>query len=110
MRRIAIATAAVGLVLAGASAASAQTPCDSYSGECPPSGTTSVLPTTIVRPDVEGTNAVQPEVEGTKDVRGGGVQLPMTGGELATLLLVGAAAVGGGATLVLAGRRGKHSA
>jgi hypothetical protein len=34
----------------------------------------------------------------------------MTGGELATMLLVGAVAVGGGATLVLAGRRGKHTA
>jgi LPXTG-motif cell wall-anchored protein len=100
MRRIAIATAAAGLVLTGASAASAQEPCDSYSEECPPSGTATVNPS----------NTVRPEVEGTKDVRGGGVTLPMTGGELATLLLVGAVAVGGGATLVLAGRRGKHSA
>lgn len=96
-----VATGALTLVLAsGAAAASAQTPCDAYSGTCPPSPTVGGVATT--RP------AVEPSVRGVTTERGG-VTLPLTGAQLTALLLVGTAAVAGGTSLVLSSRRGgKH--
>jgi LPXTG-motif cell wall-anchored protein len=86
------------LIIGGASAAHAQeaAACDAYSKECPSNtgGTTEVLGTKEVRQDVSGTS---------------GTTLPMTGAELSGLVLAGAALLGGGTTLVVAGRRRKHS-
>ena len=78
-------------VLGTATGASAQAPCDSYSGAC-------VSPT--------ATPTISPSVLPRRLDRG--ATLPLTGGELTALLAVGAAAVGGGSAFVVAGRR-RHS-
>jgi len=75
-------------VLGTAGGASAQAPCDSYSGACvsataTPTVTPSVLPRRLDR----------------------GTTLPLTGGELTALVAVGAAAIGGGSAFVVTGRR-----
>jgi hypothetical protein len=85
-------------LLALAPAAPALAACDAYSGGCvtqPPSvlptTQTSVAPTTAVRGSTGGSPAA----------------LPFTGGELVLVSVTGAAAVAGGAALVVAGRRRK---
>ena len=85
MRRLigslALATCAV---LGTNTSALAQTPqCDAYSGSC-----------------VGGVKVSKPEVRPTR----GGTSLPVTGGQVVGLLVLGGGAVAGGTALVAAGR------
>jgi LPXTG-motif cell wall-anchored protein len=79
-------------VLGTATGASAQAPCDTYSGACVSATAT---PTSSVSPSVLPRRLERP-APGT---------LPLTGGELTGLLVAGAVAVGGGTAFVVAGRR-----
>ena len=91
MRRLlgTIALSACAVIGTG-SAASAQAPCDSYSGACVSATST---PTVSVSPSVLPRRLTR------------GTTLPLTGGELTVLLVTGAAAIGGGTAFVVAGRR-----
>lgn len=86
MRQLLAAFAVSGAVLVAAPVASAQSPvCDAYSGTC-----------------VGGVKQGQkPEVRPSV----GGVGLPITGGELVALMVVGGGAIAGGTVLVAAGRK-----
>jgi LPXTG-motif cell wall-anchored protein len=109
MRKTALSVLTAALVLSGAPAAFAQTEpgdgdcevIDAYTKTCPTTEGT-VVETT--GPTVE----IPTVVEGTKTVRGGGTTLPTTGAELTGLVLAGVVLVGGGTTLVVAGRRRKQ--
>jgi LPXTG-motif cell wall-anchored protein len=111
MRKTALTVLTAALVMSAAPAAFAQTSpgdncdvIDAYTKTCPSTEGTIVEST--------GPTAEVPTVvEGTKTVRGGGVSgttLPMTGAELSGLVLAGVVLVGGGTTLVVAGRRRKQ--
>lgn len=88
---------ALSAALSVAAAGPAAAVCDAYSGLCPEPP--AVLPTTVPSaPAVLGRTT--PPTEGP-------TTLPFTGGELVLVSAAGLAAVGGGAALVLAGRRRK---
>lgn len=93
MRSIVLSALAASALIGGASLAAAQSEvCDSYSSACPSSTTTSIPP------EVEPTRLNRPST------------LPLTGGELVALVLVGGGAIVGGTAFVTAGRRkGSHS-
>lgn len=87
MRRLLAAFAVAGAALTMAPAVSAQTPvCDAYSGTCV-GGVKQGNEPPAVRPSV------------------GGVGLPITGGELVGLMVLGGGAIAGGTVLVAAGRK-----
>ncbi len=97
--------------LAGVGTASAQT-CDAYSGGCASPAPTA--PSGNGGGDGTGTGTGTNTGTGTSTGTGTGAvgnpgstgsSLPVTGGELVLLLTVGAAAVGAGTVLVVAGRR-----
>ena len=107
MRIMLITAMTAGLLTAGASAALAAPKCEGL--DCYSS-------TKAVPAEVEGINqnnapADDTKVLGVKTVRGGGATkpsgatLPFTGAEVTGLALAGALLVGGGTTLVVAGRR-----
>jgi LPXTG-motif cell wall-anchored protein len=114
MRKTALTLLTVALVLSPVPAAFAQTSpgddcevIDVYTTTCP------TIEGTIVETTSPGVE-IPTVVEGTKTVTGttggttGGATLPMTGAELSGLVLAGVVLVGGGTTLVVAGRRRKH--
>ncbi len=91
MRRLLGSLALAALATLGtAGVASAQAPCDTYSGTC-----------------VEGTKLTKPETRPSRDVAG--VTLPFTGAAITAMLIVGGGAVAGGSVLVTAGRRRRAS-
>lgn len=95
MRRFLTSAIAAAGLAALASVASAQTPvCDSYSSACPSATSTSIAPT------VQPTRLTRPD-PGT---------LPLTGGQLVGLVVVGGGAVAAGVAFVTASRRkGAHA-
>jgi LPXTG-motif cell wall-anchored protein len=95
MRRLALAALVVTASLGGLPLASAQAPvCDSYSSACPSATSTSV----------------PPEVEPTRLNRPNPSTLPLTGGQLVGLLLLGGGTIAAGTAFVVTGRRkGAHS-
>jgi LPXTG-motif cell wall-anchored protein len=93
VRRLAAASAVGALLVIGtAGVASAQTAPDQHAGG--------------VSPNNESVDPGSPEVLGNTVTRGsGGGGLPLTGSDVAGLVIVGAAAIGAGATAVAASRR-----
>ncbi|HEU0132721.1 MAG TPA: LPXTG cell wall anchor domain-containing protein [Mycobacteriales bacterium] len=86
MRRVLGTLALTACAVLGTGVASAQAPCDTYSGVC-----------------VEGTKTVKPSVRPSRS------GLPFTGAEVTGLVAAGAGAVAGGTALVVAGRRRRRT-